>query len=406
MPNETSPFIGPDHYYDYAEPKQEYELKLCLVCREEKPARRFSKTVNFGEAEFFTKTVVSLNGKKVTGPICYSCLKKLQKTGTCFRCYCFFADESNKKRLFIKSQVRYTYQYCPECYKKEVFTCKRCKHKNIGSADRKQLCSQCSVITKKEVKSKSYSLTKKIKRRFGIEFELFNLKTKAEYELLKLNDSKPPSPFIIGRDSSIYPSDRAREIRTVIFSGNKGVDLIKKLCEILKNNCSVNRTCGLHVHVDATDLSDKEFINLLSFVGIFDPVYFSLTHPYRISHHYCRQIRSDFNSDSLKKSYSPNQALNILGNSKYRGFNASPFFSYGSVEFRYHEGCTDYKEVYNWLILCLKTVEIGSRQFWNKKDFPTNLTALRAKLFEILELTEDESNYWESIRTFTNWDDN
>ena len=100
----------------------------------------------------------------------------------------------------------------------------------------------------------------KSKRKFGVEIEMFHSKRKAIHDLYK----GISSAFGFEHDGSIEARGaNAIEVVSPIMQGSLGETGVKDLfLRANKLGFSVNKTCGLHVHLDGKDFSktDKTFI--------------------------------------------------------------------------------------------------------------------------------------------------
>ena len=109
-------------------------------------------------------------------------------------------------------------------------------------------------------------------RQFGVEIEAYNVtKSKLKSELIRLgirveieNYNHPTKThWKIITDASIRGTN-GFEIVSPILKGQDGLEQLKKVCQALKNcNAYINKSCGLHIHFDASSFKLKQFKNLI-----------------------------------------------------------------------------------------------------------------------------------------------
>ena len=119
-------------------------------------------------------------------------------------------------------------------------------------------------------------------------------------------------------------------------------------------NCQVNRTTGLHVHLDTAEevRSNPKFIrSLLNLTYRFEPVIYGLVAPSRRTCGYCRpmpDLREQWSRCHSTRSY---QRL-LTYWQRYIGVNCCYMLSENSrVEFRWHGGSLDAEKISSWVVL-------------------------------------------------------
>ena len=181
---------------------------------------------------------------------------------------------------------------------------------------------------------------------------------------------------------------------------------IIKICDALRGLASVNRTCGLHIHFEVLDkhhfkrrvntrttagklraLQNKPAklftCNLLRNYGYFQPVIDTLVSPSRRNNNYARNIpvEAQLTKEGIKQfSESDNYAHLHYGMSgRYQVVNLSSLETYGTVEFRQHNGTVNAKKIINWI----KLLERMTTRSWDRKythldceDFPLTIDGL------------------------------
>jgi hypothetical protein len=120
----------------------------------------------------------------------------------------------------------------------------------------------------------------------------------------------------------------------------------RKVCRVLQAlGTKVNRTCGLHVHHNASDFDLNAIKSLYNLIYRYENVLFGLVAPSRRGNGYCL---------SLEDQNRINTARSITGLQRYipsreHGLNLSAMYRHmgretgrlGTIEFRYHQGTVD-----------------------------------------------------------------
>lgn len=118
-------------------------------------------------------------------------------------------------------------------------------------------------------------------------------------------------------------------------------DVIKRLCKVFKEqlNVAVDRTCGLHVHVDmrSRDVA-KAFSNLV----LSQQFLYAMLPAQRRSSQYSYPVKG-------------NQWRDL--DSRYHGINQQAYRKYKTLELRMHSGTTNDTKIINWIKLLLAIVD-------------------------------------------------
>lgn len=117
--------------------------------------------------------------------------------------------------------------------------------------------------------------------------------------------------------------------------------LMIKLDEALKAvNAKVNKTCGLHVHLDARNKTDEQLSRLFNNLVRSQDLFFSLANKTRRNNIYCQ-----------KNSYKPNTKFTdtlIQTEQRRMAINAQAFLKHRTIEIRLHHGSNNAKEIIGW----------------------------------------------------------
>jgi hypothetical protein len=142
------------------------------------------------------------------------------------------------------------------------------------------------------------------------------------------------------------------EIVSPPLRGEQGEDDIRKAARALRSvGCTVNRSCGTHVHHDIADLTVEDIKRVAR--GWFNnqAVINGLVSPSRRDGGsiYCEPLRdSEVRSVEAASNLSAIRSLYI---SRYRTLNLTSYGRHGTIEIRQHQGTLDAEKVISWLRL-------------------------------------------------------
>lgn len=120
---------------------------------------------------------------------------------------------------------------------------------------------------------------------------------------------------------------------TLVFNNKaSGFESLNKLCNALNEaGCYINKTCGLHVHLDVRNL-DKEGVRLLGRkLTRCLPVLKHIMPESRHNNRYCRLGMSRFGGD------------------RYFAVNLTSYKKFKTIEIRLHSGTVDFEKIKNWI---------------------------------------------------------
>ena len=191
-------------------------------------------------------------------------------------------------------------------------------------------------------------------------------------------------------------------------SGDRLYYKIKALSKYLDpHSFFVNRSCGLHVHVDARDCEWRELKNILLLGKSVQDVLYKMLPPSRSSSRWCKRIpmsRSDIlniesNSDFIDawyNSWGVHPSMEKYNDSRYCGMNMHSRIINGSIEFRYHSGTINQEKILNWVKICTAIVDVGintSKVECNLYNIITGRDLTYEEFFKYLKLDDDVREY-------------
>lgn len=131
-------------------------------------------------------------------------------------------------------------------------------------------------------------------------------------------------------------SDEFFTVELTVFFKRTDLKPLEKLCTLLNNlGAKVNKSCGLHVHLDCRDIKHNlEHVNKrASRIGNALPVLTQLVPQSRLNNRYCEI------------------GVSRIDGERYFAVNKTAFKKYQTIEIRLHSGTTDFKKISEWALL-------------------------------------------------------
>lgn len=150
-------------------------------------------------------------------------------------------------------------------------------------------------------------------------------------------------------DGSIHPDDYDEDLEepsegsdytpvefTIVYNRNNPEPL-KRLCDfLLDQGAQVNKSCGLHVHLDQRDVMDsgpRKATTRAKRLNAALPVLSAMVSETRRNNSYCQSGMSRRSGD------------------RYYAINLTSLAKHNTIEVRLHSGTTDYAKISNWVNL-------------------------------------------------------
>lgn len=139
------------------------------------------------------------------------------------------------------------------------------------------------------------------------------------------------------------------EVVSPILEGVAGFAELESVVNAISAiGATTNRSTGLHVHVEASDLTGEEVARVVEFYAVNQNAIDQMVSLSRRNNSYCNKI-SPWRLTSMKEAAATNkEALRGFAN-KYTVVNITPLFSYGTIEFRQHQGTVNAKKISSWV---------------------------------------------------------
>lgn len=165
-------------------------------------------------------------------------------------------------------------------------------------------------------------------------------------------------------DSSIV-GENPIECVSPVLAGKDGMKSLENCCKALNEaNAQVNVSTGLHVHIGAQDLSDKAYINVFKNYQKLERVIDTfMARSRRVNNsRWCRSLQGiDFSACESKADV----CITMYGD-RYHKVNPCSYTRHKTIEFRQHQGSTDFEKISNWVNFCAKLVA------WSRKNVLAN----------------------------------
>ena len=191
-----------------------------------------------------------------------------------------------------------------------------------------------------------------------MQFEAVANVTGVPYQFESYNHRDNREYFKFTTDASICTT-RGREGSPIecvspILDGTKnGFDKLEACCKALNEaGAYVNTSTGLHVHIGASELNSTQYVNVFKNYKMLQNVISSFLAPSRRNAYYCAPL-TDHNF-----AYCSNRVdvLNEMDNDRYHAVNPKSYGAHGTIEFRQHQGTTNFTKIKNWVNFCAKLV--------------------------------------------------
>lgn len=299
-------------------------------------------------------------------------------------------------------QIECTCTYCPACGERSNDLCSDCGN-----------CPNCCRCDHEEVPYRDSGHTfhgepsQRFPRYVGVEIECFlSDVTRRKYKALaEAWDAGITADGSVRADAGTHNVEHGT-------SPARGDDFVKQLretCDLLhEQGARVNKSCGLHVHVDARDFTTRE---ILAFARLYSRVEKSLyglvskarrtndysrpwgpklTDEHATSEGRCSAMDEDqpltkrekaldiatYGDESLARRCKTNR---YKDSSRYHGVNFNALACHGTIEFRLHHGTVNFTKIAMWAALCSALVEYA------KNHTEEEIKGLRGTPAEILD---------------------
>ena len=208
---------------------------------------------------------------------------------------------------------------------------------------------------------------------FGTEIECFvrpdlihesarALGVQIAYEDYNHVDGKTHYKFV--SDSSVRSLNSEEDRNSIecvspILKGAKGLSSLKKACQALNNaGATVNKSCGLHVHIGVSELAGNAIVNIFKNYAMLEPIIDAFMAPSRRNNGFAKSLHN-LNFSGCENIF---DLQDRMRGDRYYKVNAMAYNRHKTVEFRQHQGTTNFTKISMWVNFCVKLVE------WSEKN--------------------------------------
>lgn len=255
-------------------------------------------------------------------------------------------------------------RYCEPCYEARTTTCYDCDEEMMTVASLydensdSHYCSDCFPGARiRFLNAKSYRQNPS-ERFVGLELEY-----------IQRNDE--PKTGTYGRfkgDGSLRASSiggDGREFVTNPTNGDRLMSMIDKIAlKFDEAKAYVNKSCGLHVHLDMRQTTEKEQINVYNAFRSMEKIFFGMVSKSRRENQYCRWLKDRPYHEALRGE-------------RYYSLNVCAYPKFQTFEIRMHQGSMNAHKIKNWVLLLLNFFDT-----FTKTDFP------KEKVDEVMSMSD------------------
>jgi hypothetical protein len=143
------------------------------------------------------------------------------------------------------------------------------------------------------------------------------------------------------------------------LTGEEGLEEVRKaLRAMVAAGATVNKTCGLHVHVDAADLTGADVARIFVNYRSHESVINQFMPRSRVDNGYARPVSAMYDFPGFLTRVQNPSAMHAVAASfeRYSTVNFASYARHGTVEFRQHSGSVNASKVTNWIQFVLHFV--------------------------------------------------
>lgn len=189
----------------------------------------------------------------------------------------------------------------------------------------------------------------------GVEIECFGFRKSVVREALQRkgvlsietgydhNDQK--KAYKLGHDGSIMGENSCEVVSPIL----KNLKSLKVVCDTInEHGARVNRSCGLHIHLGAESLTLDQWVRVIKNYARIEAIIDSFMAISRRGNNngYCKSIIEA--ADRLSDIGSFQQIESAFRCHRYHKVNVMSFRRHKTIEFRQHQGTTDFAKIKMW----------------------------------------------------------
>jgi hypothetical protein len=160
-------------------------------------------------------------------------------------------------------------------------------------------------------------------------------------------------------------STPGREFISPILQGDEGLEEIRVMCKIAEQKrWTVDRSCGLHTHIDARDLTSDECLRVAYAYRKTYPMWKKFVSRGRSDNSMCGSPQ--YTCDDIRAAEHINDF--VEPRDRFEFLNWRSYLCHESIEIRIYRGTLVAKEICNWVILHLHFVDAVKNMTFDELD--------------------------------------
>lgn len=257
-------------------------------------------------------------------------------------------------------------------------------------------------------------------RKFGVEIEFGGIRRQVAVDAVRELDNRIPmevqgynhnvtSVWKFITDGSVDSQGNGEgglEAVSPILQGEAGLAAMTTVLKgIRRAGGRVNRTCGIHVHHDANDMSGTQLAWLLEFYVENQRIIDTVLAPSRRSTNINRWCKpwAGADKDRMLATAKTGNKMGLGRFDRYRTINVVSYAKYGTIEFRQHQGSLNAKKITAWIKFGQAMMETAKASegaavptFANIGEMTNHLTRMGGLPGEIAEYLKDRADDYAS----------
>lgn len=141
-------------------------------------------------------------------------------------------------------------------------------------------------------------------------------------------------------------------VSPILEGAKNGFDKLQVCCNTLNEaGAYVNRSTGLHVHIGVSDITNEHYINVFKNYAKLQNVVDTFLAPSRRNNTYAKSLAGR----TFVGCYNIHDVAELLS-SRYYAVNPYSYGRHRTIEFRQHQGSTNFEKIEKWVNFCAKLV--------------------------------------------------
>ena len=204
-------------------------------------------------------------------------------------------------------------------------------------------------------------------------------------------------------DSSLT-GENTFELVSPKLTGEAGLRELKTVVTMVRGlEAKVNKSCGLHIHFDASGFDTKTFKNImLNYAKIETLIDSFMPDSRRESRNtYCKSIKRITNVEQKLLSVNELDGIengirslerNATGSDRYYKVNLQAYWNHRSTEFHQHAGTVNYTKMQNWILFLARLIEYSKNAVLKDGDWNSLSKFLPEDMIEFFKARSQELN--------------